>query len=452
MKRLSMKQKLTIWIALLMLFLVALVLGILMSVSSSVVTEHTNNQLESTLRSKLSGISRENGNLVFEKGFSFVENGVYTIVYRSSGALLAGQMPLSFPDGIPFENGVTHMTEDFHVLDFRLPFGWNDFVWVRGVTPVINTDDIINALLAVALVLLPIMVIISGMGAYLLARSTVRPIEYIISAAEAIGEGRDLSRRIGLTPGQDEISRLGAAFDRMFARLETSFETEKQFTSDASHELRTPVAVILAQCEEARLHPLTEQDYAKGFDVVERQAKRMSSMIGQLLQMTRLEQGTQRAVFEQADLSELVDVICTEQPASEKGIQIETDLQAGVEAWFDVTLISRLLQNLLNNAVRYGREHGHIWVTLRKNGNEVTLAVRDDGIGIPADKLGKIWQRFYQADNARGAEGGAGLGLTMVRQIAVLHGGQVTADSIEGAGSCFTLRFPAKHPQENTAV
>lgn len=447
--RQSIKQKLTIWIALLMLLSVALVLGILMSVSNSVVMDHTKTQLEITLRSKLPDISKQNGKLVFAKGFSFVENGVYTIVYNESGALLAGQMPLSFPDGVAFENGAIHTVGDYHVLDFRLPFGWNDFVWVRGVIPVVDTDDIVDAFRAVGLVLLPIMVIISGAGAYLLSRSIFRPIDRIISAAEAIGEGRDLSRRIGLPSGGDEISRMGAAFDRMFARLETSFETEKQFTSDASHELRTPIAVILAQCEETKSHTMTEGEYKKAFAVVERQAKRMSTMIGQLLQMTRLEQGTQRAVFEQADLSELVEVVCTEQPVSEKGITLETDLQMDVEAWFDVTLMSRLLQNLLNNAMRYGRENGHIWVTLRKNGDEITLAVRDDGIGIPADKLDKIWQRFYQADNARGAESGAGLGLTMVQQIAFIHGGQVTADSIEAAGSCFTLRFPAESPQTN---
>lgn len=442
MKRLSVKQKLTIWIAMLMLLLAVLMQAILMSVSSSVVTEQTRNRLETTLRSKLSDISKEKGNLVFARGFSFVENGVYTIVYNENEALLAGQMPLSFPDGIKFENGMIRTIDEYHVLDFHLPFGWNDGVWVRGVTPVIHTTDIMNDLFFLSLILLPVMVVISGTGAYLLSRSTFRPIERIISAAEAISEGRDLSSRIGLPPGQDEISRMGAAFDRMFSRLESSFETEKQFTSDASHELRTPIAVILAQCEESRVHTMTKEESAQAFGVVERQARRMSAMIGQLLQMTRLEQGTQRAVFEQADLSELVQVVCEEQPVSEKGIVIETDLQIAVEAWFDVTLMTRLLQNLLNNAVQYGREKGHIWVTLSRKGEDIILAVRDDGIGISTDQLDKIWQRFYQVDNVRGTQSGTGLGLTMVKQIALLHGGQVTVESIEGVGSCFTFCFP----------
>ena len=454
MKRLSVKQKLTIWIILLMLLLVGLVLGFMLAVSSSVVTEHAHDQLTTTLRGNLSGISRENGTLSFSEDFSFTRSGVYTLVYSDSGALLAGQPPLSFPEGITFENGITRTVsgaaDDFYVLDYWLHFGWDDGVWVRGVTPMPDTADILNELADIALLLLPLMVIVSGLGAYLIARSTFRPIDRMIRTVGEISEGRDLSRRIGLPSGRDEISRLGQAFDSMFARLETSFEAEKQFTSDASHELRTPVAVILAQCGDARRNAQTLEQYAEAIDVVERQAKRMSDMIARLLQMTRLEQGTQRITMEHADISSLVEVICGEQPQLPQGITLQSDIQPDVEAWFDVTLMSRLLQNLINNATQYGRENGHIWVVLRRMEGDVVLSVRDDGIGIPAEQLDKIWQRFYQVEPARGAEGGAGLGLPMVQQIAALHGGTVTVDSREGEGSCFTLRFPAEGRQTRT--
>ena len=454
MKRLSVKQKLTIWIILLMLLLVGLVLGFMLAVSSSVVTEHAHDQLTTTLRGNLSGISRENGTLSFSEDFSFTRSGVYTLVYSDSGALLAGQPPLSFPEGITFENGITRTVsgaaDDFYVLDYWLHFGWDDGVWVRGVTPMPDTADILNELADIALLLLPLMVIVSGLGAYLIARSTFRPIDRMIRTVGEISEGRDLSRRIGLPSGRDEISRLGQAFDSMFARLETSFEAEKQFTSDASHELRTPVAVILAQCGDARRNAQTLEQYAEAIDVVERQAKRMSDMIARLLQMTRLEQGTQRIAMEHADISSLVEVICGEQPQLPRGITLQSDIQPDVEAWFDVTLMSRLLQNLINNAAQYGRENGHIWVVLRRMEGDVVLSVRDDGIGIPAEQLDKIWQRFYQVESARGAEGGAGLGLQMVQQIAALHGGTVTVDSREGEGSCFTLRFPAEGRQTRT--
>ena len=139
MKRLSVKQKLTLWITLLMLLLVVLVLGYMLAVSSSVVTEQTSEQLTTTLRDNLSGISRENGALAFSEDFSFTRNGVYTLVYGGSGALQAGQVPLSFPVGTTFENGVTRMVsgagDDYFVLDYWLHFGWEDGVWVRGIIP-----------------------------------------------------------------------------------------------------------------------------------------------------------------------------------------------------------------------------------------------------------------------------------------------------------------------------
>ena len=451
MKHLSVKQKLTLWITLLMLLLVSLVLVFMIAVSSSVVTEYTFEQLSTIVRANLTGISQENGALSFSEDFSFTRNGVYTLVYSKSGALQAGQPPLSFPEGTGFENGmirtVSSGEDDFYVLDYWLHFGWEDGVWVRGVISAPDTADVLDELADIALLLLPVMVVVSGLGAYLLVRSTFRPIDRMIRMVGEINEGRDLSRRIGLAPGRDEISRLGQAFDNMFARLETSFEAEKQFTSDASHELRTPVAVILAQCEDARRNAQTPEQYEEALDVIERQAGRMGGLIAQLLQMTRLEQGTQRISMEQADISSLVEVICGEQPQLPRGITLQADIQPDVEAWFDVTLMSRLLQNLINNAARYGRENGHIWVVLRRAEGDVVLSVRDDGIGIPADRLDKIWKRFYQVETARGAEGGAGLGLTMVRQIAELHGGTVTVDSREGEGSCFTLRFPAERPE-----
>lgn len=444
MKRFSVKLRLTLWITLLMFLLTALVLVCMVAVSRDVVTENAYDQLTSVVQSNISGISKENGSLTFAEGFSFTQNGVYTTVYSDAGALLAGQLPLGFPEGVAFENGISRPVEgengDFYVLDLHLPFSWEDGVWVRGIIAAPDVADVLDDLTGIALLLLPLMVVISGVGAYLLARSTFRPIDRIINAAETIGEGRDLSRRIGLPPGRDEISRLGQAFDSMFARLETSFEAEKQFTSDASHELRTPTAVILAQCEDARRHAETPEQYAQAVEVIERQARRMSGLIAQLLQMTRLEQGTQRAAFEHADLSALTEVICEETPTADAVLQ--TDIQPDIEADFDVTLVSRLLQNLLNNAVRYGG--GHIWVTLRRDGADAVLSVRDDGAGIPADLQDKIWQRFYQADASRSGENGAGLGLPMVRQIAALHGGTVSLTSAPGKGSCFTFRFPTE--------
>ena len=208
----------------------------MVAVSSSVVTENTYDQLNLVLRGNLPEISRDQGKLTFGAGFSFVHNGVYTLVYSPSGALLAGQPPLALSQEPAFESGVARPveTEDgiYYVLDYWLPFGWDDGVWVRGVIQAPDVADVMDDMIGIALLLLPLLVVFGALGAYLLARSTFRPIDDIIRAADAIGEGRDLSRRLGLPPGRDEISRLGQAFDRMFQRLETSFESEKQFRSE----------------------------------------------------------------------------------------------------------------------------------------------------------------------------------------------------------------------------
>lgn len=450
-KLLSVKKRLTLWIVSLMLLLVSVVLSIMVGVSNSVVASNTQERLENAVRANLTGITQENGKLQFGENFMFTRNGIYTVVYSDAGALLAGQLPLSFPEGVAFENGRNHVVagnnaDDYFVLDFRLPFGWENGVWVRGIVQVPEVAYVLDDLLGIALFVLPIVVVVSGLGAYAIACSTFRPIDRMIRTVSAISEGRDLTRRIGLPPGQDEICRLGQAFDNMVARLQASFESEEQFASDASHELRTPTAVILAQCADVRENEQTVTAYVEAIDVIERQAQRMNTLISQLLHMTRLEQGTQQTAFEWADLSGLVKVICEEQPVLLCNIKLETEIEPGVDAWFDVTLMSRLLQNLIDNAARYGRKNGHIWVSLQKKMDKIRLSVRDDGIGIPADKLDKIWNRFYQVESAREAKSGTGLGLTMVRQIAQLHKGKVSVDSREGIGSCFTLEFPVGQP------
>lgn len=222
-------------------------------------------------------------------------------------------------------------------------------------------------------------------------------------------------------------------------RLERSFEAERQFTSDASHELRTPVAVILAGLDHGQP---TEEDYRQSVDVIRRQGQQMSRLIGQLLHITRLEQGTQKLQLETADLSQLVEVLCEEQAHLAPGCTtLAVHTQPDLLVNGDVTRLSRLLTNLISNAYRYGKPNGHVWVDLRREDRWAVLSVRDDGIGIAPEDRERIFQRFYQVDAARGKDG-SGLGLFMVQQAARLHGGSVTVDSRIGEGSTFIVRLP----------
>ena len=165
-------------------------------------------------------------------------------------------------------------------------------------------------------------------------------------------------------------------------RLERSFEVERQFTSDASHELRTPVAVILAECDSLDHGQPTEEDYRQSVDVIRRQGQQMSRLIGQLLHITRLEQGTQKLQLETADLSQLVEVLCEQAHLAPEGTTLAVHTQPDLLVNGDVTLLSRLLTNLISNAYRYGKPNGHVWVDLRREGQWAVLSVRDDGSGI----------------------------------------------------------------------
>ena len=171
----------------------------------------------------------------------------------------------------------------------------------------------------------------------------------------------------------------------------------------------------------------------------------MSRLIGQLLHITRLEQGTQKTCMERGDLTALAEAVCEQQKMiAPEGVVLTCDAPESVEARMDVILMTRLLNNLISNAFRYGSGGGHVRVAVRREAEQAVLTVRDDGQGIPPDQQEKIWQRFYQVDAARSGGEGTGLGLYMVRQIARLHGGTAEVESVPGQGSTFTVRIPAE--------
>ena len=175
--------------------------------------------------------------------------------------------------------------------------------------------------------------------------------------------------------------------------------------------------------------------------MIHRQADRMSLLIEQLLRITRLDQGTGISLQENVDLTELVRTACADQPREEGRLLVEAE--AGISVRGDAALLTRLLQNLIDNGFKYGKPGGHVWVSLRREAGEVLLSVRDDGVGIEKDQQEKVWQRFYQVDPSRSGGSGAGLGLAMVRKIAQTHGGRVELESVPGLGSVFTLRLPS---------
>lgn len=445
MKRRSVQVRLTLWYTLLMAGMAGLLLVFLLVISGAVSRQTAMDQLETTLRENLSQVSLgDDGSLQLGEDFSFYQNGVYTLVYSQSQALLAGQVPVSFTAAEPFQNGQNRPVDvagaRYYVMDFWLPNSWESGLWVRGILEAPENPQLLTNLMFIAMVTLPAFLLLAALGGYGIARRAFRPLKEITSTAAAINEAADLSARVAVPPGDHEFSRLAATFNQMFARLEGAFEAEKQFTADASHELRTPVSVIKSACEYAEKYGETPEEQQETLAMIHRQADRMTQLIQQLLSITRLEQGTEPAQREALDLAALVTGVCADQPYPKDRLACQA--QPGVWVRGDRGLLARLLQNLIDNGFAYGKPQGHVWVTLGTEGDQAVLQVRDDGIGIPQDQQEKIWQRFYQVDPAHREGGGAGLGLSMVKKITQLHGGRITLDSTPGQGSTFALSLP----------
>ena len=441
----SVKLKITLWITGLVALLTVVLVSMALFISNYVATETIMERMEYVVRGNIKHIQATDTTPVIDEEFLYYQNGISTLVYSRNGSLLAGQLPVNFKTAADFENGIIRTVESgdnkFIVLDMWLPYNLETGFWIRGISDVPDMDYLARYLLMVSAITLPVFTLLAALGSWLIIRKSFRPLDRINATAKAINEAKDLSGRINLTEGDDEFSYLADNFDDMLSRLESSFEAEKQFTADASHELRTPVAVIKSACEYGRKYDETAEEHAETLAVIGRQADKMSALINQLLSMTRMEQGTEKFTFEQLNLSEIVKEFCAEADWKKYNIKVFCDEKVAVKA--DKALLQRLLYNLVENAVKYGREDGEISVSVTEKGNSAVLTVKDEGEGIPPEHIEKIWNRFYQADPSRNNDSsGAGLGLSIVQQIARLHGGFMTVESTVGKGSAFSLHLP----------
>lgn len=449
MRNLSIKLKITLWYTAFMALLIILTLIVLFSISSVQVLSDARARLRNTVLRAFSEIDYEDGLLTFDDDINYLEEGVYISVYDAQGYLLYGRTPTGFSGAstlIMDQMQQVGSGQDFwYVYDYCQSVDGYGNLWIRGVASHSRSDSILRIITNAALILLPFFVALIALGGYLITAKALRPLSAMTETARAISEGNDLTRRIRLGSGRDEVHVLAHTFDQMMERLQSSFETEKQFTSDVSHELRTPVAVILSQCEYASQEGTPPEELRGNIGVIGAQARKMSALISQLLTLARADSGKQKLQYELVNLSELAEIIVEEQSiaAEEKGITLLTDIQPEILLRADETMMMRLFINLISNSITYGKPDGHTLVTLSANETEITGSVQDDGIGIPADKLDKIWQRFYQVDPARtsGSSSGSGLGLSMVKWIVQAHGGRIEVSSRLGEGSCFTFHF-----------
>ena len=443
----SAKLRLALWVTSMVLLVSVMVLVFVLVINRHSLPEDPAAYLVDVVIDNANDVEYDRGKFEWNE-MSVYKRGVYCSFYNTNGDLLlsADKEDMDF-SGEPFIANKIRMVrsgdKEFYLYDYYVDMEVSG-LWIRGVVLTDSHQGISDIILRLTIIILPVILIVTFLGALWISSRTFRPIEKIVATANSINDADDLTDRIGLKRGPKEMKQLAGAFDRMFERLEKVFDAERQFTSDASHELRTPTAIILAECDRAKRKAETPEDYRESIDNISEQGHRMSALIDELLGITRLQQGTERYPLSKGDLSEFVTLSCEEfVPADDRGIRMETEIEPGIECSFNASLISRVIYNLLQNAYKYGRDNGYVRLTLSREDSDAVIRVKDNGIGIKKEDLDKIWQRFWQADSSRGAESGSGLGLAMVKEIAELHGGSVTAESTEGRGSEFIFRIPA---------
>ncbi len=325
-------------------------------------------------------------------------------------------------------------------IEFTSKTSSYDGVYIRALCPADDAVTVFDLVAKSALYLLPLFVLIAAVGAYLISKKVVSPIEKITESAHEISTGNDLSKRLETGEAPREISNLSETFNGMFERLQSSFENEKRFTSDASHELRTPLAVIKAECEYALSEHADDEERLQALESIEEQTDKMSLLVSSLLAVTRAEHGQSRFALEKANFSELVEEICAKFRTT-KNIELIKNIESNINIKLNTTLITQLIENLLSNADKYGRENGVINVKLYTEDDRITLSVRDNGIGISEEDLPKIWNRFYRADASRSQTNGFGLGLALVKKIAEIHSAECVAKSKIGEFTEISIIF-----------
>lgn len=291
-----------------------------------------------------------------------------------------------------------------------------------------------------------IIILLSSVCTYFLTKKALTPLQKLTSEVSQI-QAQNLSTQLPVPNSKDEIAQLTSSFNEMLARLDNAFSTQKQFSANAAHELRTPLAVLQTNLEVFEKKQKPEMiEYRQLFTMIKEQTARLSQLVGTLLDMTNLKSVPRT---DQVSLEELVDeVFCDLDPIAEKaGISIHFNDSSNQDLHTDVTgsyvLLYRAVYNLVENAIKYNRPHGSVSVSVKQENGQAMVLVTDTGIGISPENQKKIFDPFFRVDKSRSrAMGGAGLGLALVDSIAKEHRGTVKVLESSSAGSTIVLMLP----------
>jgi len=311
-------------------------------------------------------------------------------------------------------------------------------------------------LLGTMFIITPFVLALSVFAALMISKRAVAPIDQIINEVEAITDGRSLHKRLDVSGADQEVERLAGNLNEMLGRLETSFGGLRRFTADASHELKTPLAVLRADVERAMTAPSGSTEQLVALEEALQETTRMADLVDSLLTLARADEGRFDLHRKLVDVHALAHEVFETAVILGESAELEVSMPQDDEAFVlgDYLRLRQLFLNLITNAIKYSTKGGEVELSLARRDGQVVFTVRDSGIGIAAAELPFIFDRFWRSDRARSRaaeRGGFGLGLAICQWIAQAHGGTLTAQSRLHRGSTFVVTLPAAADADATA-
>lgn len=433
--RIPVSIRVTVWFTAVIIFLFSIVLSSVILLEDRYINNTSTEELVSAVEK------------IYEDPDEFenFNDEIYYIKYNENNEIIAGKIPKDFDLTLAFsiEDINTYQIENkkFLYYDTRLK---NTGDWIRGIYPLSRFQNDISKMWDILFYYIaPLFIAFVAFVGYKIVKNAFKPVKKISETALEIKKSKNFSRRIELDNSEDEIHKMASAFNEMLDTVEETFIHEKQFSSDVSHELRTPITVILAQSGYALDYVDTLDEAMESFEVINRQAKKMTSLINQIMELSKLERQNEiekeRINFSNIILQLLEDYRTL---LENSNIELITNIEKDLRIYGNKLMIERLFVNLFTNAMKFTKTA--ISVSLNRINKEIILQIKDDGVGIAKEEQKYIWDRFFQINNSRNKDKnrGSGLGLSMVNKIAQLHSATIEVESEIGKGACFIVRFP----------
>ncbi len=306
-------------------------------------------------------------------------------------------------------------------------------------------NDALDTFLWVLLMLLPVTVVISAVGGFIMSKRTLKPVADMTHAAQQISAS-NLTQRLPTSGRGDELEELAGTFNEMIGRLEASFRQMSEFSANVSHELRTPLQAMQGETELALVSQAPLGECRRVLESNLEEIDRLNRMVRNLLVLAQADAGEVQPRLEPMDLNELVRDLVEQMQvvADARGLRLRAFTSAPVPLLADALRLRQMMLNLIDNALKYTPAGGRVEVRVERQQGSARVSVRDNGVGISAEDLPHIFERFYRADKSRTRSmvDGCGLGLPMVKWVAELHGGSVLVTSTPGKGSDFVVNLP----------